>query len=287
MTKTASGKAVAAHLRHIRLEGKSARTVYDRELTLKRLAKALPVPLLDATADDLYEWRAALEGLKDATVACYASSVLSFTGWTVKRGLAPQTPAADLPVPPVPHREPHPIADADLRLALSSAPGLIRIWELLACGCGLRAKEITLLRAECIRLREGTPHLRITHTATKGRRERTVPVPAFMIPELERADLYSSGLVFRKANGSQLDDWTVSKLCNQHLRSMGIPDVFHSLRHWYLTKAYAVEYNLRAVMELAGHAHIQTTAGYAAIDGSALARTANAIPSPLGDREAS
>src|SRR5258708_4632739 len=131
MTETASGKAVAAHLRHIRLEGKSARTVYDRELTLTRLAKALPVPPLDATADDLYEWRAALEGLKDATVACYASSVISFYRWAVKRGLVPQNPAADLPVPPVPHREPHPIADADLRLALSSAPGLIPVWGLL------------------------------------------------------------------------------------------------------------------------------------------------------------
>src|SRR5258708_24422063 len=189
MNESASEKAVAALLRHIRIEGKSGRTVYDREITLNRLAKALPVPLLEATADDLYEWRAALEGLKDATVACYASSVISFYRWAVKQGLAAQNPAGDRPVPPVPHREPHPIADADLTLALSSAPGLIRIWFLLACGCGLRAKEITLLRAECIRLREATPHLRITHTATKGRKERTVPVPGFMIGELQRPDL--------------------------------------------------------------------------------------------------
>src|SRR5258706_8947982 len=58
MSDTASDKAVAAHLRHIRLEGKSARTAYERGLTLKRLAAALPVPLLEASEEDLYEWRA-------------------------------------------------------------------------------------------------------------------------------------------------------------------------------------------------------------------------------------
>src|SRR6266851_2574704 len=108
MHETDSEKAVAAHLRHIRLEGKSARTVYDRELTLNRLAKALPVPLLEVTEDDLYEWRAALEDLKDATVACYASNVRSFYKWCAERGLIAADPARKIPVPPVPKRQPRP-----------------------------------------------------------------------------------------------------------------------------------------------------------------------------------
>jgi len=280
MTGDASDRAVAAHLHRIRLEGKSPRTVYDRQLTLNRVAKALPVPLLDATPEHLYEWRAGLKVI-DATVTCYASHVISFYRWAVKQGLITVSPAQDLPVPPPPKRQPRPIADGDLAAALWSAPGLIRIWFLLACGCGLRAREIALLRADCLRLREDDPQLRIIHTATKGRKERVIPIPAFLLAELGEADLAPSGLVFRKVDGKPFSPGEVSKLCCAHLHLIGIADTFHSLRHWYLSKAYAVEYNLRAVQELAGHANIQTTAGYAAIDGSALARTVNAIPSPL------
>jgi len=285
VTDTASDKAVAAHLRHIRLEGKSARTAYERGLTLKRLAAALPVPLLEASEEDLYEWRAALT-VKDVTVACYASGVRSFFRWCAERDLIASDPARKLPVPKSPRRLPRPISEQDLLYAVDTASATVRQWLKLAGWNGLRAKEITLLRAECIRLRDDVPTLRILYTATKGRSERTIPIHPYVAAELERADLPSSGLVFRRADGSALAAWTVSKICNQHLHAVGIADTFHSLRHRYLTKAYEVSRDLKAAQALAGHAHIQTTAGYAAIDGSALARTVNAIPSPL-EREAS
>ncbi len=291
MHESDSDKAVAAHLHRIRLEGKSARTVYDRGLTLKRVAAALlayepPVPLLDATPEDLYAWRAGLKVI-DATVTCYASHVISFYRWAVKQGLIAVSPAADLPVPPPPKRQPHPIADADLASALATAPQPIRIWLVLAAWCGLRAKEIALLKADCIRLRDDVPNLRITHTATKGRTERTIPLHPFAVAELGKADLAPSGPVFRKAtNGKPWTPWEVSKLCCTHLHLIGIADPLHSLRHWFVTRALEVDQNLRAAQELAGHANIQTTAGYAAVGGSALARTVNGIPSPL-EREAS
>src|SRR5258708_23101533 len=94
MNETPSDRAVAAHLRHIRLEGKSARTVYDREITLNRVAKDLPVPLLDATPEHLYEWRAGLT-VSDATLPCYASHVISFCPRAVNPGLHATTPAPD------------------------------------------------------------------------------------------------------------------------------------------------------------------------------------------------
>src|SRR5260370_13342726 len=54
-------EVLAAHLAHLRLFGRSERTVYDRERAVIRLAAWLrPVPVLAATAADLGAWRASL-----------------------------------------------------------------------------------------------------------------------------------------------------------------------------------------------------------------------------------
>jgi integrase/recombinase XerC len=276
----------AAHLRHLRLLGRSALTVYHRERALIRLSAALPVPLLEATPEYLYEWRAAL-AVSGPTIAGYFSNIREFYGWCAGRGFIAANPAADLPVPALPRRQPHPIAEADLLAALDTASRRIRVWLVLAAWCGLRAKEIALLRADCIRIRDAAPHIRVVHDATKGRTERIIPVPPFAAAELAQAGLFTDGMAFRRADGKPLRPWLVSKLCNEHLHAMGIPDTLHSLRHRFLTQAYAVDKDIRVVQELAGHAHIQTTAGYAAIDGAAFARTVNAIPAPRRNKKAS
>src|SRR5260370_19072564 len=54
-------EVLAAHLAHLRLLGRSERTVYDRERAVIRLAACLrSVPVLAATAADLGAWRASL-----------------------------------------------------------------------------------------------------------------------------------------------------------------------------------------------------------------------------------
>ena len=278
-------EVIARHSQRIDAEGKSGRTIYDRQLTLRRLARALGRPLLEATPDDLYKWRRSLSPrLADATVACYASNVISFYRWAVKEKLIAENPAEDLPVPPMPRRQPHPISEADLRRAIDTPADPrrphTRIWLVLAGWGGLRAKEIAFLRTDCIRLRETVPHLRITHSATKGRRERIVPLHPFLIAELGKAVLARTGLAFRDRDGNGYTAWDVSKICNDHLHGLGIADVLHSCRHRFLTRAYEVDRDLKAAQALAGHAHIATTAGYAAIDGAALVKTVNAIPAP-------
>ncbi len=278
-------KALRFHLRHLRLEGKSERTVYHREQVLLRLAAFLPVPLLDATPEQLYDWRVSLK-LSDSTVCTYVSHVRMFYQSCVGRELIALNPVRDVPVPPLPHREPRPISEENLAHALEYANRPIRVWLVLAAWCGMRAKEIALIKADSIRMNETQPYIRIAFDATKGKRERGIPLSPFLVGELRMADLPSSGYVFRRPDGRHFTPWLVSKLANQHLHAMGIADTLHSLRHRFATQAYQVDFNLRGVQELLGHAVLQSTAGYAAIDGSALARTVNAIPSPL-QKEAS
>lgn len=280
-------KAVRDHLRHLKLEGCSEHTIYHRERVLARLARTLPVSLAEATADMLYEWRETLTAvsgrpLADSTVICYVSHVKEFYKFLADRGVIAADPATRIPVPRMPRRQPHPIGEEDLMQALDAASGLIRIWLVLAAWCGLRAKEIACLRTDCVRLRGAQPHLVVLSDATKGRTERTLPLPPFAITELDRAaHLFSpQGFAFRDALGRPVRPWFVSRKCNQHLRELGIASVFHSLRHRYLSQAYHISKDLRLVQELAGHSGIGTTAGYAAVDMSIFTPTVNAIPSP-------
>lgn len=273
---------VARHLRHLALEGKTARTIYERRRGLARLSAALPMPLIDATEQDLYDWRASLTKQQDATVATYVSNVRSFYSWAVKKAGLPKSPAADLPVPRLPRRNPHPMSEDDFAAALAAAHPLERTWLVLAGGGGLRCKEIALLRGENVRLRDAEPHILIAYDATKGRNERSIPVPegSFLMDELRAARLPAAGWCWVRADGSPFPPQEVSRRVNLFLRRMAVSDTLHSLRHRFLTLAYEVNHDLRAAQELAGHVDVSTTAGYAAVSRSALAATVAAIPAP-------
>jgi integrase/recombinase XerC len=281
-------KTVRDHLRHLQNQGCSENTRYGRQQTLIRLARALPVPLAEATPDMLYEWRDTLKSasgrtLADSTIIYYVSHVREYYRFLADRKIIAVNPAERLPVPKMPRRQPHPIGEDDLAEAMAAAPPLIRIWLVLAGWCGLRACEIARLRTDCVRLRAEQPHLLVLADATKGRTERTIPLPPFACTELERAAALFApqGFAFRDALGRPVKAWFVSRKCNQHLHDLGIASTLHSLRHRYGTQVTHISKSLQMAQKLLGHADITTTAGYAAIDMSAFAPTVNAIPSPL------
>ena len=273
-----------AHLRHLAARGLSAdNTIRSRQNNLRRLAISIaPVGLLEATEEDIAAWRASLTVTPD-TAAGYISHIQQFYAWACKNGHIAADPAASLPMPRVSRRLPRPIAEDDLMAALDCAPVRIRSWLILAAWCGLRAKEIALLRGENVLLRATPPILLIASEATKGRRERTVPLSRYAVAELAAAHLPVRGLAFLKVTGDPLPPNMVSKLCNQHLHDCGIPATLHQLRHRFGTQTYAAGHDLRVVQELLGHASPMTTAGYAAWDRAEAAAAVEAIPSPYSN----
>src|SRR5260221_5480884 len=182
---SASEKAVRDHLRHLGLEAKSERTIYERGLLLARVRKALPVPLLEATPEQLYDWRARLK-VSITTIANYVSHCQMFYRWAAKQGLIGADPSPDIPVPATPRRVPRPISEADLMALLDATDrqaARIRIWLVLAGWCGLRGKEIRLLRVDNIRVSDDPPVLIVASDATKGRTERYIALSPFVIAE--------------------------------------------------------------------------------------------------------
>jgi integrase/recombinase XerC len=274
-------RILARHLDWMALRGLSATTIYARKGALRRLGAALPVPVIVATAADLYEWRAHLGGAAQTTLQA-VSSAKQFYLWAIAEGLRTDNPAGRLPVPRPPRMLPRPIAEDDLMAALEQAPPRIRPWIVLAAWCGLRAKEIAFLRAENIHLENEMPMLLVASDATKGSRERLIPLSAWVVGELAAAKLPTRGYAFRRHDGARGPNapWLVSHLVSDFLRDCGIPATAHSMRHRFGTRTYRACRDIRAVQDLMGHLSPETTAGYAAYDNAAGAAAVEALPVP-------
>jgi len=272
---------LAAHLEWLRLRGLAASTIRRRAVVLGWVQASLGRPLLEASAADLQAWRAAL-GVAPEAVSVYVSHVRQFYAWALAEGLLDGSPAAALPAPRRPRLLPRPIGEDPLAAALATAGDRIRPWLVLAGWAGLRAKEIALLRRECV-LDTRTPAvLLVARDATKGHAERVVPLSAFVLGEL-RPHLPRRGWVFRRADGrpGPNSPATVSHLANRHLHECGCSETLHQLRHRFATAVYqASGGDLRLVQELLGHATPVSTAGYAAYHQAAAAAAVEAIPAP-------
>jgi integrase/recombinase XerC len=272
--------AIEDHLEYLRLLGHSGATIYGRAMFLRMLARWLPVPLLAATAVMLIEWRAGLD-VSDETIVHYVCHAQAFYAFCVKRGYCAVNPAAGLPVPHVGRRLPRPVSEADLMHALAAAPARIRPWLVLAGWCGLRAKEIALLRRESVLETAAPPVLIVATGATKGRSERVIPLSPFVAAELVPV-LPAAGWVFRRMDGRPGPNTPglISHVANRHLHECGVAASLHQLRHRFATQAYQASRDLRAVQALMGHARPETTAGYAAFDQPAAVAAVAAIPAP-------
>jgi integrase len=273
------------HFRYLQQLGHSAGSVYARRRALVRMAKAIGEPLADATREDLAAWRDRLT-VTDDTVTHYVAHARGYFRWLVAQGYRADDPTGGLPVPRLSRRLPRPVGEEDLMRAVDSAPDRIRPWLVLAGWCGLRAKEIALLRRENILDTTLPPVLLIAADATKGTTERIVPLSPFVLEELYAAGLPGSGHAFRRHDGRPGPNkpWIISGLCNRHLHESGISETLHQLRHRFGTMTYRASLDLRLVQELMGHANPATTAGYAAYDKAAAAAAVNSLPVPRKGR---
>ena len=273
---------VERHLHHLALLNLSPNTIYARRRALVRLSLSLaPTPILEATSADLDAWRDSIRRLSPDGVSNVVTHVRQFYSWAGERGLIGENPARHLPVPRRPRRLPRPVPEEDLSAILAAAPPRVRPWLVLAGWAGLRAREIALLRRECVLDRADPPALLIAADATKGRSERLVPLSAGVLAELVPV-LPAKGWVFRRFDGQPgpTEPHTVSHLANAAIREAGMSWTLHQLRHRFGTATYHESHDLRLVQELMGHRDPATTAGYADYDRASAVRTVGRLPWP-------
>lgn len=257
-------------------------------MTLRRqvlgwLAVWLKAPILEADSDQLMAWRATLIVAPD-TISQYVGHVRGFYSWCVRSGVLLSDPARWIPTPPATHRLPRPAPGSAVMTAVGTAPARIRPWLVLAGWEGLRAKEIALLRRDRVLDGLDPPVLLIAADATKGHRERVVPLSPFSLAELRAHGLPASGWLFRRRDGRPGPNRParVSELCNEHLADCGLGVTLHQFRHWFATEVYKGSLDIRVVQELLGHASPAMAARYTAFSSSSAAAAVAALPVPPG-----
>ncbi len=272
------GPAVVEHLAWMRLRGLSEKTIISREQIIRLLAINTGRPPLEVTAADLQAWQR-MPGwltLTPATRETYVSHLRMCFRWCADGGLIATNPAKVLVKPKVPQRKPKPISEADLTLALSRVPPVVRTWLVLAAYCGLRCAEIAALAREDVL--DGAGLLRVTG---KGDKQRYVPLPPAVYAVLLAHGLPEAGPVFRRDDGSPETGRHISAAGNRWLHRLGISATMHRGRHRFATAFYRDSRDILATRDVLGHALVTTTQGYAAPDEQVTVATVHRLSERL------
>jgi integrase len=279
---TANNELIRANAIHMRLQGRSEVYIRERSRNLTRLARAIPVPLDQASHDHILAWRSSLT-VSPASTVSYVSHIREFYAWARDTArIIDDSPAASIPVPVRSRGLPRPIPEAALIDVLAAAPRRIRAWIVLAGWAALRCQEIALLRGENIRLDAMPPYILVTRDTAKGRRERAVQLGDFAVRELAGARIPRKGWAFTRRDGQPGPNTParVSELINNLLRDCGYADTAHSLRHRCLTEVQRIGKDLRITQQIAGHASPADTAVYTLVANSAAQAVMQSLPVP-------
>jgi integrase len=275
-------ETIDEHITWMRLRNMRPTTIAGRTRLLRSVAESLSGQAAGyPTGEQLALWQASLTSVGPDTMANYVSHLRAYFGWQQLQGLREDNPALRLVIPRLGRRLPRPIDTGDLLRAVDSAPDRIRPWLVCAAWGGLRCVEIALLRRENVRESEPDPFIIIAAGATKGRSERTVPMPRGDTLYLELLPLLPRrGWVFRRYDGHAGPNTPnrISAEANEYLRGLELADTMHSLRHWFGTRAYEASRDPRAVQELLGHRSLRSTEGYTKISDAARIAAVAALP---------
>jgi integrase len=273
-----SGEAVQRHLAAVTRRNFRPNTIDQRRRVLRRLRRALDVELLDAGRDDLAEWFDGLT-ITPESRATELSHVRSFYTWAVFEELLEVDPTSRLRRPELARRRPRPMPDVDVARALDGAPERVRPWLYLAAYAGLRACEISGLRAGDV-LWDAVPPI-ILIEEQKGGDQASVPMGGELVEVLRDCGLPATGWLFprRDDQDGPTPPHLVSRHANNYLHELGITHTLHTLRHWFGTQFYrASGRDLRQTQEAMRHRTPVSTAGYTFVDPGEAVNTMNLLP---------
>ena len=240
----------------------------------------VPLDLLDrATVKD---WIADMHraGVGAHTIAAAARHLAKMLADAVDAGLLEVNPAARLTVPAPPIRAPFFWTRDEAAALLRELDGPMRTLVDLDLHTGLRIGEVTGLWCEQVDWQAGLLHVNAAQTrfgrerTPKGRRLRTVPIPAHLLDPLLELTSGRPGdaYVFTAARGGPIDD-------THFRRRVFLPAVeaarvrrgtVHDMRHTAASWLVADGVDLYRVQALLGHESFRTTMRYAHLAPSAF-----------------
>lgn len=243
---------LAAHLRHIRAEGLSPRTVAERERLLTQVDRELPCGIDRATTDELATWLSR-DGWAAWTRVTFDRHLRAFYRWATG-GRVPYLdwdPMTELRRPRHPDADPHPATDEQIALALERSSAWWQRCITLCAYAGLRASEAAGLRREDV----AESGLRI---CGKGGKTKVLPVhPQIWL----RVGPEPPGPLLPGYDGQPVRSLPV--LARRHFDRIGLPGLhLHMCRHWFATMLLRGGADIETVRQLMRHASIINTSAY-------------------------
>jgi site-specific recombinase XerD len=256
------------HLDYLVMRDYAATTLDARRRAIMRINRQIGSSVAAASGGQLVAWQSAwlhggLSGVYRHTVIVHLTQYLR---WVVRAGRRADDPTIALVRPRKVHRSlPSPMSDADVGMALLTAPYPERAWIALAAFCGLRCCEIATLARSNICDGHVPPVLDIIG---KGSKQRIVPLPDRVLHELLEAGIPRRGNCWNRADGQPgpPSAMRVSARLNEHLREQGITGTAHKMRHRFGTVLYRETKDPLLVARVMGHENIETVKGYILID---------------------
>lgn len=249
---------IESYLNRLRLSSFRPNTIDLRRRVLNHFQRFIaPTPLPQAGRDDVEAFLA--RDISPGTRRAYRSSLRHFYSWCVDEGHLDADPTARVPPIRVTVGTPRPIAEDDLRRALSLADARMRAWLLLMSLAGLRCMEVAGLEPDDL-VRTETGWL-LMLKVTKGGGSGTVPAHPRLVEVLLALPVFTNG---GRRSWWSVSPAAVSRQVGAHLRAAGVDATAHALRHTAATSwLRASGEDLLTVKRLLRHKSVSSTEVYA------------------------
>lgn len=247
----------------MRLRNYASRTIQTYVACIRQYAQHLmPVSPRDASAEDARGWllRIVDLGASRSLVDQHVSALRFLYGELYGR----EVEALSIPRPRKDRRLPHvPSREEVLQLADAVPNPRHRLAVLFTYSSGVRVSELVAvdvgdldIEGRVVRVVEG-----------KGRKDRLTVFSQRLVPDLERLVFGRSRLepLFPNAHGLRWSARSMQNVVQRARVAAGLSDGLtpHSLRHAFATHLLEGGVALRAIQQLLGHRHLETTTRYA------------------------
>jgi site-specific recombinase XerD len=244
----------------------------------------------DITAESIGRYQVARGEKAPATIAKDLSGIRTYCRWCIKAKLRGDDPTLDLEWPkrtePIPRclkaRElrvldqildmPLPTLDVKQRRVRQRHNRAI----LLMLYCGLRISEVPSLDWRDVDLDEAMLIVR----DAKGGKDRSIAIHDRVLRNLrETPEDKQRGAVCGKANGRSLSYKSMPHIfSDRYLKSFGLEVSAHMLRHTFAVQLLRAGADIRTIQTLLGHASLETTQRYLALEFDDKKRAIDKLP---------
>lgn len=235
--------------------GHSKTTIASREQFHRARARDWG-QIAEQPAEDLARWLACYQGWTKLT---YHTQLVSLYDWLVEIGELEVNPVRMIQRPPAPKGHPRPLAETDLRRALTAATPQVRAYLMLGYLAGLRAHEIAKVHGSDVTESAFT-------ILGKGGQLAQVPTHPLL---WELAQHYPrDGFWFPSPTPHRefLTAASITGSVRSLFRSLGIAGSSHRARHTYGTTMLRNGINVRVIQTLLRHRSLETTERYLGVD---------------------